>query len=187
MVTAAYSFAAGRLAWADGSGSFVWADGNPFTFGQGVYENKFLVRSTGGVAFWSGIDGSGNRTAGVSLNAGSSAWSSSCDRNLKENFAPVDTKGILEKVAAIPIQTWNYKAQADSIRHIGPVAQDIYAAFGVGEDDRHITTVDADGIALAAIQALDERNRQQQKEIAELRAQIAEMRAELQELTAQVH
>jgi len=57
-------------------------------------------------------------------------------------------------VAEVAILTWNYKTQDDSIRHIGPMAQDFRAAFGLGEDDKRITTIDADGVALAAIQAL---------------------------------
>ena len=76
------------------------------------------------------------------------------DRNRKTNFNPTDAYDILERLSSITIQTWNYKSQDSSIRHIGPVAQDFYAAFGVGEDDRHITAVDADGVALAAIQGL---------------------------------
>ena len=33
-------------------------------------------------------------------------------------------------------------------RHIGPVAEDFSAAFEVGEGDKHIATVDADGARL---------------------------------------
>ncbi|MFH1624356.1 MAG: tail fiber domain-containing protein [Pseudomonadota bacterium] len=76
------------------------------------------------------------------------------DRNLKENFASVDTLGLLARLAEIPLSTWNYKSQSNSIRHIGPMAQDFYAAFQIGEDDKHINTIDADGVALAAIQGL---------------------------------
>jgi hypothetical protein len=76
------------------------------------------------------------------------------DRNAKANFEEVDPGSILERLAMIPIQTWNYKGQNPSVRHIGPMAQDIAATFGVGEDDKHINGVDADGIAFAAIQGL---------------------------------
>ena len=37
---------------------------------------------------------------------------------------------------------------------MGPVAQDFSAAFGLGESDKHINTIDADGVALGAIQGL---------------------------------
>ena len=53
---------------------------------------------------------------------------------------------------------WNHTAQDPSIGHMGPIARDFYGAFGLGEDDKHIATVDADGVALAAIQRLHEPN-----------------------------
>ncbi len=76
------------------------------------------------------------------------------DRDAKENFAPVNPRKMLEQVAALPITRWNFKGDTDT-PHIGPVAQDFHAAFGVGPDDKHIATVDADGVALAAIQGLN--------------------------------
>ena len=76
------------------------------------------------------------------------------DRTLKENFEVLDGVDVLERLSRIPISEWNYKAQDQAIRHVGPMAQDFYAAFHLGEDDRHISTVDADGVALAGIQAL---------------------------------
>jgi len=76
------------------------------------------------------------------------------DRNLKSNFAAVDSQAILERVAKLQIESWNYNFQGEGIRHIGPMAQDFYQTFNVGEDDRHINMVDANGVVLAAIQAL---------------------------------
>lgn len=101
------------------------------------------------------------------------------DRNQKENFAPVDVQEFLAKVATLPIETWNYKDQNAAIRHIGPMAQDFAAAFGVGEDHRFINTVDANGVALAAIQGL-------YKLLQEKDAAISAMRAELDELKQQM-
>jgi len=151
----AYSFAAGYRAKANHRGSFVWADSSNFDFSSTV-PNGFFVRAVG-VKFVTAIDGSGGETAGVRLTSGSSAWTTLSDRNSKTNLAPVDARAVLERLAALPMQTWNWKAQEASIRHIGPMAQDFHAAFGVGEDERHITTVDADGVALAAIQGLNQK------------------------------
>lgn len=92
------------------------------------------------------------------------------DRNVKSEFRAVDSDELLSKLATIPMTTWRYNAQDPSIRHIGPMAQDFYAAFGVGEDDKHITTIDADGVALAAIQALA-------RQVAELKVEIERMKA----------
>jgi hypothetical protein len=81
-----------------------------------------------------------------------------CDRNAKANLTRIDTQQILEKLACLPIQDWNYKADPASVRHIGPTSQDFRAAFGLnGDDDIYISAVDAQGIALAAIQGLNEK------------------------------
>src|SRR5207248_11550636 len=64
------------------------------------------------------------------------------DRGLKQGFGAVDGSDVLARLATVPVQTWSYKSQDTSVRHIGPMAQDFAAAFGVGEDDRHINLVD---------------------------------------------
>jgi hypothetical protein len=84
----------------------------------------------------------------------------------------------LQHSDAIPVTTWHYKAQAQSIRHLGPVAQDFRAAFGLGEDDKHISTVDADGVALAAIQALYRLNQEKDKKISELEQRLSKLEAQ---------
>ncbi|HZI31117.1 MAG TPA: tail fiber domain-containing protein, partial [Candidatus Binatia bacterium] len=79
------------------------------------------------------------------------------DRSVKRDFQAVNTRDVLDKVAALPIQSWAYTYD-QTRRHIGPVAQDFYSAFGLnGDDDKHIATVDADGVALAAIQGLNQK------------------------------
>ncbi len=167
-----YSLAAGNRARASHNGTFVWADSNDFDFSSTV-ANGFYARAVGGVKFVTGIDDAGLQTAGVRLVSGSSTWTTLSDRDSKSNFAPVDTRSVLEKLAEIPIQTWNWNAQDASIRHMGPIAQDFYAAFAVGEDEKHITTVDADGVALAAIQGLNQKVEEKEREIAELRQRLA--------------
>jgi hypothetical protein len=107
------------------------------------------------------------------------------DRNAKENFAPVSPEEVLDKVAALPIHEWNFTNDV-ATRHIGPMAQDFYAAFAVGPDDKHIATVDADGVALAAIQGLNEKveNSKQdtQSQLQKLKAENVELRARLEKL-----
>jgi hypothetical protein len=63
----------------------------------------------------------------------------------------MDAQVVLEKVAALPIQSWSYKAQPEQ-KQLGPVAQDFRAAFGLGQDERSIATVDEGGVALAAME-----------------------------------
>jgi hypothetical protein len=122
----------------------------------------------------------GTRTALMTVDQGgtvtATAFNPPSDRNLKENFAPVDSRQVLEKVAALPIARWNFKADGQT-PHLGPVAQDFHAAFGLGTDDKHIATVDADGVALAAIQGLNQKLeaavQQKDARIAELERRLA--------------
>ena len=148
-----YTLAAGRRAIAAHSGSFVWADTSNFDFFS-TATNQFSVRATGGTRFVSGVDGSGVPNAGVTLAPGSGSWASLSDRHAKRGVERISPNSVLRKLARVPISMWSYRAQDDSIRHIGPMAQDFYRAFGVGESRRRIDSVDADGVALAAIQGL---------------------------------
>ena len=102
----------------------------------------------------------------------------SSDRNLKTAFKPVDTTEVLNKVAGMPITTWHYKDTQSDQRHMGPMAQDFRAAFGLGESDRTLATVDGIGVSLAAIKGL---NKKLEKTVADQDRQIAELRDQLQE------
>jgi hypothetical protein len=101
------------------------------------------------------------------------------DRNKKENFAAVDPRDVLAKVAALPITSWNYTFEDPNVRHIGPMAQDFKAAFGVGGSDKAIFQVDADGVVLASVQALHGELETLQKENDELRERLAKLEATL--------
>ena len=79
------------------------------------------------------------------------------DRCAKRNFQPVDPKEVLAKVSTLSIQRWSFQSDAKNTPHLGPMAQDFQAAFNVGVDDKHIATMDADGVALAAIQGLNQK------------------------------
>jgi hypothetical protein len=125
---------------------------NSTTATMTLSNSKLSMASDGSTTFTSNSGG----TAGVTLPAGGGGWNNLSDRNMKANFAPVNSREILRGVLALPISTWNYKTQNSSIRHIGAMAQDFYKTFKVGEDDKHISTIDPDGIALAAIQGLNE-------------------------------
>jgi len=123
-------------------------------------------------------------TTGAYLTTGG-AWTSSSDRNLKENGQPVDPNAVLEAVAQLPISEWNYKAQSADTRHLGPMAQDFFAAFGLGEDDRHISSIDEGGVALAAIQGLYSQNQQLQAENDALQRRLDDMETRLSALEKQ--
>jgi hypothetical protein len=100
-------------------------------------------------------------------------WVNSSDRALKANFTQIDPQAILDAVAAMPISAWNYTAEGEAVKHLGPTAQDFRAAFGLGQDDKSISTVDTAGVALAAIQALKQDNDAKQAEIDALKLRVA--------------
>ncbi len=106
------------------------------------------------------------------------------DRNIKQDFHPLNAQDVLAKVAALPVASWAYKFDAAK-RHIGPVAQDFHAAFGLnGEDETSIATVDESGVALAAIQGLNQKLEAEGKakddRIAELEKRLAVIESLLQ-------
>lgn len=104
---------------------------------------------------------------------------SNSDIYRKENFGAVDAGDVLERISRLQIRTWNYRDQPAHVRHVGPMAQDFAAAFGVGEDDRSIHAVDSAGVALAAIQALYAMIRDRDAELARLRAEVENLKARL--------
>ena len=104
------------------------------------------------------------------------------DRNQKKNIEPIDTAIILAGVVNMPVSRWNYKVDDDEVRHLGPMAQDFHAAFGLGQDDKHIASIDASGVSLAAIQELNkqlelqkERILKQNEIIQTLKEQVAQL------------
>lgn len=147
----------------DSSGSFSW-------FRGGTHSNNANSPGAGGVEMMR-LNSGGLRVNGTFVSAS--------DRNQKENFRDINPREVLDKVAALPISEWNYK-QDPAARHLGPMAQDFHAAFQVGPDDKHIATVDADGVALAAIQGLnlklEETVRAQDARIAQLETELRELR-----------
>ena len=102
------------------------------------------------------------------------------DRNAKANFAGVDPESVLTKVMALTVSEWNYKTDPPDQKHMGPMAQDFHAAFGLnGPDNKHISVVDEEGVALAAIQGL---NQKMDSENAALKSENAELKQQNQAL-----
>lgn len=185
-----FSFAAGRWATANHVGSFVWADSINAVY-ESQRDNQFLTRATGGNRFdvnnsnWIEFyDDNTNLIAtscGANLSIGGN-WVNASDRNQKENFEAINSGELLEKIAELPITSWNYKNERKDIRHIGPVAQDFRALFGVGSDDKHISTIDPAGIALAGIKELAEKNKKLENNYALLMQEIKKLQERMLEL-----
>ena len=145
----------------DPSGGFAWYQGGTHNDGQ---------NNPGGGKTLMLLDGSGNLIVTNNIYAHGVLLTS--DRNTKENFAPVDACAVLDKVAELPLSEWNFKGDSNT-RHIGPMAQDFKAAFKVGEDDKHIAVVDEGGVALAAIQGLNQKLEETRAENADLKQRLA--------------
>jgi len=122
-----------------------------------------------------------NKLVVVNARCDGSSWINASDRNLKQGFASVDAQAVLARVIAMPVQTWSYKAQPEQ-KHLGPVAQDFHAAFGLGQDDTSISTVDEGGVALAAIQGLNQKLNEKNAEIEALKQSVSELKQMVQTL-----
>jgi hypothetical protein len=168
------SMAVGLQAKALHDGSFVWADMNGTNYNS-TAENEFSVRASGGIRIHSNL----SLTAGVTMSPGASSWTAVSDRNLKENIRELNGSEILGRIARLPISRWNYIAQDESIEHVGPMAQDFYGLFGLGEDSKHIDMLDPAGIALAGIKELYRQNQQLHSQNQRLTERLAALEAKL--------
>lgn len=163
----AFSFTVGRGAQnvnAAHGGVFLFADSSIVPPFNSEFADEFAVRASGGVR----LRTSANLSTGCNLPAGSGVFSCTSDANAKSGFASVDPDAVLKSVAAMPISFWVYKTDESAARHMGPTAQDFRAAFNLGTDDRSIGHIDADGVALAAIQGLYRKLQEQERAITQL-------------------
>jgi hypothetical protein len=135
----------------------------------------FVARAPGGVRFFTSNDNN------VELPPGGTSWAVMSDRNAKTDITPLDHKQILSKLADLPVTGWSYTS-APSQRHFGPMAQDFHASFQLGDDERRISTIDADGVALAAIQGLIAELKSRQQRSAEQARRLADLESELDTL-----
>jgi hypothetical protein len=110
-------------------------------------------------------------TSGVTVYG---TFNNSSDRNAKQDFAPVSPSQILDKVLQLPLSEWSYKTDSTT-RHIGPMGQDFYSAFNIGTDDKHIAPIDEGGVALAAIQGLNQKLAEKDGEIQGLKQRLEKL------------
>jgi len=172
-------------------GTDIGPGGINLTGGININSGTVVIPPNGNITcMW--INGFGlNVTNGISCSylncsgvVSAQSFNTTSDRNLKEKFVPVDSLKVLARVANLPISSWNFKN--DSTRHIGPMAQDFYATFNVGPDDKHIATVDEGGVALAAIQGLNQKLDEKDAELQQLKSQNESLEKRLADLEALV-
>lgn len=181
----------GNLASTNGhEGTFVYGDRSTTIDVQASADNQFVVRAQ---HFWLGRDANDvsnptgeflTTSTGAHLSDGG-AWTDASSRASKENLRAVDSGAVLEQVAELPVSRWNYRAENPEVEHLGPMAEDFHAAFGLGADDEHIAPLDVGGVSLVAIQALEERTRQQAEIIKTLRNHLAKQQADNRRLRSE--
>ena len=182
-------------------GSFVFGDRSTVNNIRAGVDNAAFWRTAGGFRVYT----SSNLSSGVTIHSGdwhsnwghpnaviststdaylstSGVWQNNSDVNQKHAFATVDGEDILARLRALPITSWSYLVEPTDVRHIGPTAQDFHAAFGLGRDKKSIGSVDADGVALAAAKALEQRTSDQLELIEALQAENTELRQRLERL-----
>jgi hypothetical protein len=182
------SFAAGQRASISAGhfGTFMFADASGAEF-RSKTANEFAVRATGGVRIVSAVTPEGEIISGVMLPPGSGSWTSLSDRSTKTGFTPINPQEILAAVANLPILEWRYQGEAETVRHMGPISQDFFTAFGLGDDERFISVVDADGVALSAIQGMYALIQQQDVLLSEQDARMAIIEGRLADIEQNSH
>jgi hypothetical protein len=183
--TGIYSIALGSGANTNGKdGSMVIGDDTYFQTSYSSADNQLTMRFNGGYRLWSSYPDS---TAGVYMRHGQSGWSNYCDRNIKENFIELDGEELLEKLHSIPVTEWNYKKGDTSMKYVGPMAQDFYAAFHLGgTDSLGINSISIDGVNMAGIKALEQRTREMKTVITTVQEQNAALQEENKKLKEQL-
>jgi|688.fasta_scaffold182392_1 hypothetical protein len=190
---AAYSLAAGKHAVAQHSNSFVWGSypGPAIRFTTSAASESFTVRAPGGVRFITTL-ATNNITAtnaagtnGVALVPNGTAWATLSDSNAKTAVKAVNAREVLTRLSRLPVTEWEYRHDPNR-RYFGPMAQDFHAAFGLGNDDRTINTLDADGVLFLSVKGLVEELRERDKAIDELKMKSAAFESELRTIREQL-
>ncbi|WP_192822058.1 tail fiber domain-containing protein [Rufibacter sp. LB8] len=173
-----YSTALGYRVSTNGyAGSFIIGDQSTTFEATSEASNQMKMRFANGYKLYT----NSAATVGAVLTANGNAWSTISDVNRKENFAPVNGEAFLQKIARFNLTSWNYKGQdSKTLRHYGPMAQDFHAAFGTDSfgtigNDTTINQADFDCINLIAIQALEKRTAELQRENSLLKKQLSEL------------
>lgn len=154
---------------------------------RNTLDNQFVARYANGYRFYTNALTNGGSALGVQLTAGATSWSTISDSTKKEKFAYADNETFLTKLSNLRLGSWKYKAQQDGYRHYGPMAQEIFAAYG--EDnygkigcDTLLASGDMDGIMMILLQGLEKRTTVQKQENALLKTQLNDVTAQLTDI-----
>ena len=126
------------------------------------------------------VSSSGNVTIAGTLSQSSS-------RSIKHRITPVKSGEVLERARSIGIARWRYKNDQTQAEHMGPMAEDFRAAFGLGADDQHLASSDVAAVALASMQALSRVVEQQATELRRLTRENKQLAERLARIESHLH
>jgi hypothetical protein len=190
-----YSTALGYRASNNGhTGTFVWGDESTTDSVRNQADNEFRLRANGGIRLRVSTAASGNTpgaggNVGCDLTVAVPSWTCASSRELKENFEELDGEEVLAKLRQMPVTKWNFTIDPKDTPHVGPVAQDFYEAFKLGDSETSVGLQDLSGVALAAAKALEKRTAELEtktREVEALRTQLAAMQRQLERLEQRV-
>lgn len=98
-------------------------------------------------------------------------------RLLKTAIEAVDASAVLAAALKLPVYEWSYRGRPADERHLGPMAEDFHAAFGLGSDPARLAPSDVAGVALVAVQQLAQQVEERKRDIAEIRARVEALEA----------
>ena len=180
-----YAVAIGYRASNNGrTGTMVMGDESTTDSVRNQADNEFRARYNGGFRLRVSTAANGNTpgaggNVGCDLTVAVPSWTCASSRTLKENFLSVEGEEILWRLRGVPVTTWNMIGADRQIRHLGPVAEDFHAAFGLGLGETTIGMGDIDGVNFAAAKALEARTAALRTELEEKSARIGALETEL--------
>ncbi len=175
------SFAAGDSASALHNWSFVWADGYA-THSYGSHQ--FIVRARSKIQFYTS-----SSDVGVYLPAAGTSWLPVFAKSVEKSV--LDPLSVLDKVAALPLETWSVEGGDAAVKYMGPPVKEFYTVFDLGTKDRGdaVDGINGTGVALAAIQGLnlklEAKVAEQNEKIQSLESRIARLEALVEQLAAE--
>jgi hypothetical protein len=126
-------------------------------------------------------------------------WTNASTRDKKDRFTRLDPAEVLVRIHQLPVEGWYYKGTEEY--HIGPYAEDFYAAFGTGvheiietdatgaivrrpnpEVSHYLAASDVAGVALLGVKALSERSQAAENRQDALEARLEALIREIERL-----
>lgn len=148
---------------------------------RAVHEGAVVIADSSPTKFWS--ESSDEVRSQMPIYAPS--FNTTSASAAKTDVEPVDPERALEGVRSLDVATWRF-TDTDDGRHMGPMAEEFHEAFELGDSDESIATVDADGVAFAAIQGLAAENDRLREELASTEGTVDALEAETEALREEV-